>query len=175
MMKRLVFVLALIPLPIAAFALNLYVGPTAYYASVIQPKSVSALSSSGISASKLAFGGDARLYAGPLWAGAVGLVQPGTTNLPTHVQLFTDVGVGLKLLFLRAGIGVGPDFGLQLGGNATQPGVAGANIRLTGDVLLGKMSLGLSWISRVQLTQQSISQAFANPYGSLGVALLFKL
>ena len=175
MTKKLLIIVSLLTVPMAAFALDLYVGPTAYYATAVQPQSVASISPSSLSLSDFAIGADARLYAGPLWIGGVGLLQPGTTALPTQMQLITDVGLGLKLLFLRAAVGVGPDFGLAFGGNSTQVANAGANIRVTGDVVLGKFSLGLSWISRVQLTAQSLSQALSNPYGSLGVALLFKL
>lgn len=175
MIKRILFVLPLLVVPFGAFALDLYAGPTAYYASVIQPKGVASLPGSGLSVSDLAFGGDARLYAGPLWGGLVGVYLPGDGTVPHRIQFLTDVGLGLKLAILRAGIGIGPDFGLQFGGGTKQFTEAGANLRITGDVMLGGFSLGLSWVSRVQLTQQSLVNAFSNPYGYLGVSLLFKM
>ena len=174
-MKKLGIIVLLLAIPFMAFSLDLYLGPTAYYASVIQPQSVKNLSGSGLSLSDFAVGGDARLIAGPLWGGVVGLFQPGTSSLPNQLQFMLDAGVGLKLLFLRAALGIGPDFGVAFGNGSTQAFRAGANLRLTGDILLGKVSLGLSWISRVEFTQQSLADAFTNPYGMLGVAVLFKM
>ncbi|HUX12178.1 MAG TPA: hypothetical protein VMW87_04070 [Spirochaetia bacterium] len=174
-MKKLAIGFLLLAVPFALFSLDFYVGPTAYYASVIQPQSVKNLSPSGMSVSDFAIGGDARLMAGLLWGGVVGLYQPGTDLLPNQLQFMTDVGLGLRILFLRAAIGVGPDFGLAFGNGATQAFRAGANLRLTGDVILGKVSFGLSWLSKIEFTQQSLSDAFSNPYGMLGVAVLFKL
>ncbi len=174
-MKKLAILLLFLAVPLALFSLDFYVGPTAYYASVIQPQSVKNLSPSGLSVSDFAVGGDARLLAGLLWGGVVGLYQPGSSSLPNQVQFMTDIGLGLRILFLRAAVGIGPDFGLAFGNGATQAFRAGANLRLTGDIILGKVSVGLSWLSKIEFTQQSISEAFSNPYGMLGVAVLFKL
>lgn len=175
-MKRILpVVLMLVILPIGVFALDFYGGVNAYYASLIQPADVKNIDTAGLNLADFAFGGEARLVSGLLWGSAVGIYTPGDVNLPHRIDLLLDGGLGLSLGIVRAGIGIGPDFGVELGDNANRFFKTGANLRLTGDILLGPFSLGLSWINKIEFTRASIAEAFENPYGQLGVSLLYRL
>ena len=175
-MKRMVVALLLcMILPFGAFALGFYVGPNIYYASLIRPADVVAMDTAGLNLADFALGGEARLIAGPFWGSAMGLYAPGDVNLPHHIDILLDAGLGLELGPVHAGVGIGPNFGLEFGNNAAQLFRTGANLRVTGDVVLGPVLLGLNWISEVQFTRASIADAFVNPYGKLGVSVLFGL
>jgi hypothetical protein len=76
---------------------------------------------------------------------------------------------------VHAGIGIGPNFGLEFGNNAAEFFRTGANARVTADIILGPVLVGVNWISEVQFTRASIADAFVNPYGKLGLSLLFAL
>ncbi|MEN6364763.1 MAG: hypothetical protein ABFC81_06780 [Rectinema sp.] len=175
-MKRLIPALLLLLLvPIGAFAVDLYGGLNAYYVSLIRPADVMSIDTAGLNLADFAFGGEARIIGGPLWGSAVSVYSPGDANLPHRIDVLLDGGVGLPLGIFRAGVGIGPNFTVEMGDNVTRIFRAGANLRLTGDVLLGPVSLGVSWISKIDFNRASILDAFKNPYGQLGVALLCRL
>lgn len=175
-MKRIVVALLLcMILPFGAFALGFYVGPNVYYASLVRPDDVVAMDTAGLNLADFAFGGEARLIAGPFWGSALGLYAPGDNNLPHHIDILLDAGLGLNLGPVHAGVGIGPNFGFEFGNNAAEFFRTGANLRVTGDIVLGPVLLGLNWISEVQFTRASIAEAFVNPYGKLGVSVLFGL
>ena len=160
-------------LPLSAFALDIYGGAHVYYASLIRPADVVTMDTAGLNIADFTLGGEVRLIAGSFWAGGLGTYTPGDINLPHRIDVLLDGGLGLSLGIVRAGIGIGPNFGLELGENTTRLFRTGANIRLTGDVVLGPFLVGLNWISKVDFTRASIADAFRNPYGQLGVSLLF--
>lgn len=174
-MKRILSILLLcMVLPAGVFAIGIYGGVNAYYDNLIRPADIIAIDTAGLNLADFSFGGEVRVIAGPLWGSAVGIYTPGDVNLSNRVDLLLDGGLGLSLGFVRAGIGIGPNFGFEFGDNATNFFKTGANLRLTGDVLLGPLSLGLSWISKVEFTRDSIIDAFLNPYGQIGVAALYR-
>ncbi len=74
---------------------------------------------------------------------------------------------------MHAGVGIGPNFGFEFCNGATQVFRTGANLRLTGDIVIGPVLLGLNWVSEIQFTRASITDAFMNPYGKLGISLLY--
>jgi len=175
-MKRiLIAALLCVMLPLGAFAAGLYGGMDIYYASLIRPADIIAMDTAGFNMADLAFGGEARLIVDPFWGSAIALYRPGDINLPHHFDILLDAGLGLSLGIVHAGIGIGPNFGLEIGNGATQLFRAGANLRLTGDVVLGPFLLGLNWVSEIEFTRASIAEAFRNPYGQLGVSLLYGL
>ena len=173
-MKKLSLLLLCLLLPMGVFALDFMAGANAYYAGLIQPEDVEAVGEIDLTIADFAFGGEARLVAGPLWGSAVGVYMPGDEFLPDRIHMMIDGGVAVKLLFLRFGAGLGPDFGFYLGNPVGSVARAGANLRLTGDILLGNLSLGLSWVSHVEFTRESIVEALQNPYGFLGVTALLR-
>ncbi|MCX7027605.1 MAG: hypothetical protein NT061_09015 [Spirochaetes bacterium] len=173
MKKNLVAALFCMLLPLGAFADGLYGGMDVYYASLVRPVDVVALDTAGLNMADFAFGGEARSIIDPFWGSAIGLYTPGDVNLPHHIDILLDAGLGLSLSIAHAGVGIGPDFGLEFGNGATQFFRTGANLRLTGDVVIGPFLLGLNWVSEIAFTRASIADAFMNPYGKLGVSLLY--
>jgi len=175
-MKRIITAILLLTLlPGSVFALDLYAGATAYYASLSQPADVRAIDTESLNLADFALGGEARIVWGFVWASAVGTYTPGDVNMPHRLDILLDSGAGMTLGLLRGAIGIGPNYGIAVGNNAGDFFRIGANLRVTADVLLGPFSLGLSWISKVEYTRSSFLEAFANPYGQIGVALLYKL
>lgn len=174
-MKRILIAsLLCILLPLGAFAATgLYGGVDIYYASLVRPADVVAMDTAGLNLADFAFGGEARFIIDPFWGSALALYSPGDVNLPHHIDIFLDAGLGLTLGIVHAGVGIGPNFGLEFGNGATQLIRTGANLRVTGDIVLGPVLLGLNWISEIEFTRDSIADAFMNPYGKLGVSLLF--
>jgi len=175
-MKRIGIALLLcLLLPLSTFALGFYVGGDAFYSSLVRPADVEAMDTEGLNLADFTFGGEARLIAGPFWGSAMGLYSPGDGNLPHHVDVLLDAGLGIALGPVHAGIGIGPNFGLEFGNNAAEFFRTGANARVTADIILGPVLVGVNWISEVQFTRASIADAFVNPYGKLGLSLLFAL
>ena len=175
-MKRIIPLLMLLALlPVGVFALDFYAGANAYYASLIQPADVQAIDTANLNMADFSFGGEARIVGHLLWASAIGTYTPADVNMPHRLDIMLDGGVGLTLGIVRAGIGIGPNFGIEMGDNAGNYFKTGANMRLTGDVLLGPFSVGLSWINKIEFTRASFVEAFENPYGQLGLAVLYKL
>jgi hypothetical protein len=175
-MKRFIPVLLMaLLLPLSGFALDLYVGGNVYFASLIQPADVRAIDLVSLNMADIAMAGEARAIWGPLWGSAILSYTPGDANLPHRVDFLLDTGIGAQFDIFRVGSGIGPSYGIEIGGNAINYFKLGANLRLTGDILLGPFSLGLSWISRIEFTRGSIIEAMRNPYGQFGVAVLYKL
>ncbi|MFP4375554.1 MAG: hypothetical protein ACLFP4_00800 [Spirochaetales bacterium] len=174
-MKKLLVVLVLVVAVTGmASAMDFWIGGNAHFASVIQPDDVKNVRPEGLAPSDFAFGAEGRLYLNALTGSAVATFLPGSSFRAPRVALLTDVGLTLELPLIRAGIGVGPNF-LVAFGDDTQAARAGANLRATADVVLGELSLGLSWFTNVELTGQSIGEAFSDPSGFLGITILQKL
>lgn len=174
-MKRFIPVLLMaLAIPLSGFALDLYVGGNVYYASFIQPADIRAIDLADLNMADVAMAAEARLIWGPIWGSAIASFTPGDLNMPPRLDLLLDSGIGVQLGIFRIGSGIGPTYGVEMGENAINYFKLGANMRLTGDVLLGPFSLGLSWISRIEFTRESIIEAMRNPYGQLGVAVLYK-
>lgn len=175
MKKSLIVLLLCAIVPFGAFALDFYVGGNAYYSSLLRPADVEALDKDGLTIADFSFAGEARLTSGLFWASAVGMYTPGDANLPHRLALVLDGGIGLQIAIFRAGIGIGPNVGVAFGDGTFDWTQTGANLRATADVVLGPVLVGLNWINQVEFTRGSIEDAFANPYGQLGLTVLFKL
>ena len=173
-MKRFIPVLLMaLAIPLSGFALDLYVGGNVYYASFIQPADIRAIDLADLNMADVAMAAEARLIWGPIWGSAIASLTPADVNMPLRVDLLLDSGIGVQLGMFRLGAGMGPTYGVEIGSNAINYFKLGANMRLTGDLMLGPVSLGLSWLSKIEFTRASIIEAMRNPYGQLGVALLY--
>ena len=169
-MKKIIIVLIiLITITVSASAMGFWFGPNVYYSKAIVPDSVTKPNISNIGLDDLAFGAEGRLYLGPL-AGSVSAEYLGGTS--KTILILTDAGLSLDLILFRLGLGVGPNFIVNLNGNKA---ALGGNLRATAEIKLGKFAAGLSWFSMVQFNQNSIADAFKNPYGFLGLTATFKL
>jgi len=174
-MKKLLLVLLLaMTITGMASALDFWIGGNVHYASIIQPQDVRDARPDGLAASDFALGAESRLYLNALTGSAVATFLPGSTFEAPRVALLTDVGLTFEVPLIRAGLGVGPNFFVAFG-EETQATRAGANLRATADVVLGDLSLGLSWFSNIEFTGQSVGEAFRNPSGYLGITILQKL
>lgn len=174
MKKTIVLLAVLVVAAASATAIDLSVGANAYYASAIQPSDVRDARPGGLAASDFAFGGEARLFIGSLTGSAVAVFMPGSDFQSPQFRVMTDAGLSIQVAILRAGLGIGPDFGVSLGGS-TSAARLGGNLRATADLVLGDFSVGLSWFSLISFDRASIADAFRNPYGFLGVTLLKSL
>lgn len=158
-----------------AFGIEFWLGPTAYYSEVLEPQDVRGADVGDLRLSDFSFGGELRSYIGLVTASAVAVYLPGGIDDYDRMLILTDVGVNLKLLFLRAGIGIGPDFGIAFEEHGAVGGRAGGNLRVTGDIVLGDFSLGLSWFSRMTLSAENVADATRKPEGYLGISILGRL
>jgi hypothetical protein len=136
--KTLVLVIVLCFIPLFVFA-DLGVGGSAFFNSPVligQTPTLSGLSSAGFT-----FGGDLRFKLSLLQLDALALV---TVKDVTAINLYADAGLALDILFLRLSLGAGPTVGYVFGG--PEPMLLGFNAKANVDLMLGRLSLGLSYI-----------------------------
>ncbi len=162
MTKRVLIVLALCLVPLLSFA-ELGVGGAAFFNS---PVLIGQEVTSGLFSNGLSFGGDLRFKLAILQLEGLGLVT--VAGGSTALNLYTDVGLALDLLFLRLSLGVGPNFTYEFGG--ADPFMPGFNAKANADIKLGKLSVGLSYI--MGLTVDS-GIALDKSTGMLGVSVLY--
>ncbi len=167
MRKRILIVLVLCLVPLLSFA-ELGLGGAAFFNSPVligQPVNTSGLQSGGFT-----FGGDLRFKLAILQLEALGLVT--AKNQATALDLYTDVGLALDVLFLRLSLGAGPNF-TYVFGNAVDPAILGFNIKANVDVKLGKhLSVGASYITGLAI---DTGIALDKSTGMLGLSVLFWL
>lgn len=175
-MKKLFVLLVLVSIPMMSFA-DFQIGPTALYnIGITEESSVP----DELSISNFTFGADARLNFGMIQGSAYGLVTLGDADLltPTVIDLYLDIGICLDILFVRVGFGIGPNFAFNFyPDEVSDPEIfeAGANVKLTAEVMLGDISVGLVYLMDANLTPAGVAEAFEKIEGHLGVSVLFKL
>jgi hypothetical protein len=129
------------------------------------------------------FGADARLKLSIFQGSLAVLYYPedssGPVALPASLMALTDIGLSFNILFLRIGAGVGPDFTLALGQNdwtAQSPIPVGLNAKVSAEVMLGKISLGLVgyyFISSISDLAKPNFVNYTRPW--VGISAMFKL
>ncbi len=134
-MRRVLMVLAVALLPAMAFA-DFQIGGVGMYTG-----DVTTISTAGIGLSDFTFGAEARLKLGFLQGGASLLYYPGASY--SSILALADVGVSLDVAIFRLGVGLGPNIAVNLGGAAATPSNVGLNLKLSTDVNLGSLSIGL--------------------------------
>ena len=140
MKKTLILVLVLAFIPLLSFA-ELGLGASAFLNNPVligEDPDVSALRAGGFT-----FGADARFKLSLLQLEALGLVSVGDST--TSIDLYGDVGLALDLAILRLSLGAGPTVLFVLN-DATEPILAGYNVKANADIKLGKISVGVSYI-----------------------------
>jgi hypothetical protein len=144
-MKRAILVGLLVALlPAAAFA-ELGVGGAAMMKSpYLLGQSVS---KDDLNVNQFTFGGDARLKVSLLQGEALVMYAAGDVQ---SLNVYLDAGVAFDLLLLRLSAGVGPNFVYNFG--ESSPRQAGLNAKISADVKLGKLSVGLSYIMDLSLS-----------------------
>jgi hypothetical protein len=143
-MRKLILILAvLIAIPAATFAEWGFGGAALYKSPVLIGQDVD---TSNLNVNQFSFGGDARLKLGWFQAEALLVYSAGDTN---SLSAFLDAGVALDLAILRLSLGAGPNFNNNFG--ESKPIQAGLNAKLGADVMLGKVSLGLTYLMAMNL------------------------
>jgi hypothetical protein len=167
MKKTLILVLVLAFIPLLSFA-ELGLGASAFFNSpflVFQDPEVSTLREGGFT-----FGGDVRFKLSLLQLEALGLVSVGDST--TSIDLYADAGLALDLAILRLSLGAGPTVFFLLN-DATNPVLAGYNVKANADIKLGKISVGLSYIMGLIVEGGLFDVALDKSTGMLGANVLF--
>ncbi len=143
-MKKAILIGALLALlPAAAFA-ELGLGGAAMMKSpYLLGQSVS---KDDLNVNQFTFGGDARLKLSLLQGEALVMYAAGDVQ---SLNIYLDAGVALDLLLLRLSAGIGPNFVYNFG--ESSPLQSGLNAKVSADVKLGKLSVGLSYIMDLSL------------------------
>ena len=89
----------------------------------------------------------------------------------TALDLYTDVGLALDVLILRLSLGAGPNFTYVFGG-AADPAMFGFNIKANADLKLGRVTVGLSYLTGLVIDG---GLAWDKSTGLLGASVLFWL
>ena len=86
-----------------------------------------------------------------------------------------DPGIVLDLALLRFGIGAGPNLGFELE-NTDDVFDFGANIKVNGEILLGGISINISYLMFINdFTLESVDFLANNLEGMFGISVLFKV
>jgi hypothetical protein len=150
-------------LPVAAFA-DWGVGGAAFYKSPAlfgQP-----IDTSNLNVNQFSFGGDARFKLG--WFQAEGLLLYSAGDV-SSLNTYLDAGVALDMAIFRFSLGAGPNLAYTIGESIAQVGL---NAKAGADVVLGPISLGISYIMELNL-DNGIN--IKTKSGLLGVDVLFWL
>ena len=171
-MKRLLVLLLVVVLPALAFA-DFQIGGVAMYRGTMAQ-----LKAKNVGVEDFTFGAEARLKLSLFQAGVSALYYPEVPLAkPPAIVALTDVGVALDVLFLRLGLGLGPNFVFALNDTGTaKPFPVGLNIKLSTDVRIGNLSLGLVGFYYLDSIRdlKNVGSVFKEmPW--LGVTVLFKI
>ena len=134
-MKKILIVLLIALLPAMAFA-EFQIGGVGMYKG-----DVTTIQTTGVGLTDFTFGAEARLKFGLFQGGASLLYYPGVSY--NSIKALTDIGLSLDVAILRLGVGLGPNLAVNLGSGAAAPVNVGVNLKLSADVNLGSLSIGL--------------------------------
>ena len=143
MKTRILAVLVLLVLPMAAFA-ELGLGGAAFFNSpYLLGQSVD---EDNLNVNQFTFGGDARLKFSILQGEALVLYAAGDVQ---SLNIYLDAGVAFDIMMLRLSAGAGPNFIFNIGEHDwLQPGL---NAKLSADIKLARLSIGISYIMDLNL------------------------
>jgi len=182
-MKKAILILMILIIPAALFA-DVRVGPTAYYNfPLLQDEQYHPPELEGVDLSDFTFGADFRVKLFIFNLQATALFTPGasagTFTLPASADLYLDGGLAFDLAILRLGVGVGPNFTFFFGDADTisNPTSMGMNLKATADLLLGPVSLGLSYLTQLDFDAKDPATFLSadKTQGLFGIAFMFKL
>jgi hypothetical protein len=170
-MKKLLVLLLVIVLPAFAFA-DFQLGGVGMYRGTIAQ-----LKAKDVGIEDFTFGAEARFKLSLFQAGVSALYYPENALKPPAIVALTDVGLSLDLLFLRFGLGLGPNLVIALKDTgAAKPFPVGLNMKLSTDVNIGNLSLGLVGFYYLDSIKdlKNVGSIFKEmPW--LGVTAMFKL
>jgi hypothetical protein len=184
-MKKVLIVLIILIIPAAAFA-QLQIGPTAFYNfPLIGDSTLNPPELSGLNISDFSFGVDIRGKIAFFQLSGMALFTPGVSaaggsiTLPASTDIFLDAGVAFDIAIIRLGLGVGPNFTFFFGeGTASSDIVsAGMNIKATLEFLLGKVAIGITYLTQFDFDLQQIGSVLSadKTQGLFGLSVLFTL
>ncbi len=138
---------------------------------------------SSIGLNSFTFGADARLKLAIFQGSLAVLYYPADATapaaIPASLMALADVGLSFDILFLRLGVGVGPNFTMALGQNEwtdTTPVPVGLNGKLSAEIMLGRVSLGVVgyyFVSSLSDFARPNFVDYTRPW--VGISALFKL
>ncbi len=140
-MKKLVIIALLALLPAVAFA-QFGIGPAAFYNSPVLAGET--IDPDDLDAEHFTFGANARLKLTLLHAEALALVSLS----PFTSDIFLDIGAAVDIAVLRLSAGIGPKLTYTSGEGLFR---GGYNLKVNADIVLGSISVGLSYIWNVTL------------------------
>lgn len=145
MRRKILILAALVLLPVTLFA-QLGIGPAAYYKSpVLLGQSVD---SDELNVDQFSFGGDLRFKFSLLQLQALALYSASADV--KSLDIFLDAGLALDIAILRLSLGAGPNF-TYIFGESSSPVRAGLNGKVGADLMLGNISVGLSYIMALNI------------------------
>lgn len=176
-MKKIMLIVALIVLPLAAFA-DFQIGGAAYLNIPLTPGQNAIEEASGFEFGDLLFGADVRFnlsifqaQATVFYSGAEDTEPP----TPASLGVYTDLGIVIDLVLVRLGLGVGPNVSFILE-DVTNPTQIGANVKASAEIVLGNLSIGLNFVTLIEnLAVDDVAAAFKEPTGYFGISVLYKL
>ncbi len=178
-MKKIMLIVALIVLPLAAFA-DFQIGGAVYLNIPFTEGQIEIEDESGgIELGDLLFGADVRFnlsifqaQATVFFSGAEENTEPPT---PASLGVYTDLGIVIDLVLIRLGLGVGPNVSFILE-DVTNPTQIGANVKASAEIVLGNLSIGLNFVTLIEnLAVDDVAAAFKEPTGYFGISVLYKL
>lgn len=162
-MKRTILVLAFIAMASSAAFAEFGLGGAAFLKSpvlVAQPIDIS-----NLNVNQFSFGADARFKLGWFQAEGLLLYSAGDVNA---FQAYLDAGVALDIAMLRLSFGAGPNFSASI--VELSPIQAGINAKIGADIVIGKVSFGLSYIMALNISNGIY---VGTSSGLLGLQILF--
>ena len=184
-MRKILFAAIIGLVPLAAFA-EVQFGPTVMLNFPMTTGDfLDGYDAANLGIEDFTFGADVRLNLDPFQLSAYALYTPGFTYIsgpesfqaPGWINLYPDVGLSLKFLFLRASVGVGPSFGFAVGGDTRYQEIVndtvnyGFNTKAMVDIYLGSIALSAIYLADFDLSDPA--GAFTNIDGYFGLSLLF--
>jgi hypothetical protein len=171
-MRKLLVLVLVVVLPAFAFA-ELQIGGVGMYKGTMAQ-----LKAKDIGFEDFTFGAEARLKLSLFQAGVSALYYPEVPlEKPAAIVALTDVGLSLDLLFLRFGLGLGPNLVFAINDTrASKPFPVGLNMKGSIDVNIGNLSLGIVGFYYLDSIKNlgNVGSVFKEmPW--LGVTAMFKL
>jgi hypothetical protein len=171
-MRKLVLILVvLVILPVAVFAdsappslISWGIGPAVFYKSPVllgQPTDTN-----NLNVNQFNFGGDLRLKVSLFQAEA--LVLYATGNGVNSFNTYLDGGLAVDIAILRLDLGIGPNFVYNSDSNSGAQ--VGLNAKVGADILLGPISVGLSYIMELNINN---GVQVSTGSGLLGLNVMF--
>lgn len=165
-MKKIILMIMLLALPLGLFA-EFYLGASALYKE--DPEYLQEIQDESF-INDMAFGAEARLKIFMIEGSALALYE-----FDNAFDVFLTVGVAFDVALFTIGVGVGPNFIIQMDENApSDPLAFGFNGKVHVDLNLGNIKVSAYWLILVEnLAYEEFEDNLT--FGNIGVSVLFNL